>query len=964
MLDPELDLEADLGIDTVKQAEMFAAIRERYGIARDDTLKLRDYPTLRHVAGFVRERAGIAEPAPGPEPEPQPVDDVLATVLAVVAEQTGYPADMLDPELDLEADLGIDTVKQAEMFAAIREHYGIERDDNLKLRDYPTLRHVAGFVEERAAQAPAMVAAGEQDPAGPVEVNLDAFPRRVPVAVVRPPLEQCEPTGIALGEGSRVIVAADRGGVAGVLTTRLRKLGVEVLAPGAEGAIDGVFWLPALDVEPAFGELDADTWRSGLDARVKQLAILMRELPETTFLITGTRLGGRHGYDADGATSVMGGAVTGFAKALHRERPAALVKAVDLAPGRKTAEPAEQLLDEALRDPGALEIGYADGLRWTVAVTEESAPPSTVTLTPETTFVVTGAAGSIVSAIVADLAQAAGGGTFHLLDLAAAPDRQDPDIPRVTNDRESLKRDLAERMRAAGEKPTPKLVERELARLERAAAALDAITAIEAAGGTARWHAVDLTAPDAVRGALQDVEAADVVIHAAGLDISHPLTVKPQAEYDLVFDVKADGWFNVLRALRTPPGAIVAFSSIAGRFGNAAQTDYAAANDLLCKAISNLRRTSDSRGIAIDWTAWAEIGMASRGSIPKVMEAAGIAMLPPAVGIPAVRRELTAGTRGEVVVAGALGVLLTEDPQPVAIPGGPVRGTAATVTVNHGLEVQTELDPAQQAFLDDHRIDGTPVLPGVMGIEAFAEAAAAIAPNYTVTALEDVELQAPFKFYRDEPRALTVRALVRDGGDHTLTADCELIGRRALAGGETQTTVHFTGRVRLAREPQPAPRSEAPPELPPGTVVEHDAVYRVYFHGPAYQVLDHAFRSDGHFYGRFAGELPAAYEPGRGETMMLPRLIELCFQTAGVWELGTSGVMGLPTHVDRVLRFADADAPGRLTAVVAPREDGVDADVVDEEGRVRIRLEGYRTTALPAAFDDEALAPLRAVAQS
>ena len=66
MLDPELDLEADLGIDTVKQAEMFAAIRERYTIARDDTLNLRDYPTLRHVVGFVEDRIPGAEPVIAP----------------------------------------------------------------------------------------------------------------------------------------------------------------------------------------------------------------------------------------------------------------------------------------------------------------------------------------------------------------------------------------------------------------------------------------------------------------------------------------------------------------------------------------------------------------------------------------------------------------------------------------------------------------------------------------------------------------------------------------------------------------------------------------------------------------------------------------------------------------------------------------------------------------------------------
>src|SRR4029453_13713135 len=67
------------------------------------------------------------------------------------------------------------------------------------------------------------------------------------------------------------------------------------------------------------------------------------------------------------------------------------------------------------------------------------------------------------------------------------------------------------------------------------------------------------------------------------------------------------------------------------------------------------------RAGAIDWTAWAGIGMASRGSIPKMMELAGIDMLPPEVGVPIVRREVTAaGPGGEVVIAGELGVLTEE----------------------------------------------------------------------------------------------------------------------------------------------------------------------------------------------------------------------------------------------------------------------------------------------------------------
>ena len=87
-----------------------------------------------------------AAPSPTPEPGGDPVQE---RILALVVEKTGYPKDMLDLDLDLEADLGIDTVKQAEMFAAIRETYTIPRDPNLKLRDFPTLARVIQFVYDR-----------------------------------------------------------------------------------------------------------------------------------------------------------------------------------------------------------------------------------------------------------------------------------------------------------------------------------------------------------------------------------------------------------------------------------------------------------------------------------------------------------------------------------------------------------------------------------------------------------------------------------------------------------------------------------------------------------------------------------------------------------------------------------------------------------------------------------------------
>ena len=168
MLELDLDLEADLGIDTVKQAETFQAIREAYSIPLQEGISLRDYPTIASVVGFVYTFRPDLTPTPpttplSPPPAPAPVspapapapsappatpsgDAVASKVLDIVAEKTGYPQDMLELDLDLEADLGIDTVKQAETLQAIREAYGIPFQEGLSLRDYPTLASVIGFV--------------------------------------------------------------------------------------------------------------------------------------------------------------------------------------------------------------------------------------------------------------------------------------------------------------------------------------------------------------------------------------------------------------------------------------------------------------------------------------------------------------------------------------------------------------------------------------------------------------------------------------------------------------------------------------------------------------------------------------------------------------------------------------------------------------------------------------------------
>ena len=106
-------------------------------------------------------------------------------------------------------------------------------------------------------------------------------------------------------------------------------------------------------------------------------------------------------------------------------------------------------------------------------------------------------------------------------------------------------------------------------------------------------------------------------------------------------------------------------------------------------------------------------------------------------------------------------------------------GQVTAARLYGGLEVETTLDPKAQPFLYDHALDGTPLLPGVMGTEAFGQLAQALAPGYRVAAVFDEKFHAPFKFYRLEPQTLYLSGFAEAtaGG---LVVRAALHSRRAL----------------------------------------------------------------------------------------------------------------------------------------------------------------------------------------
>jgi hypothetical protein len=432
--------------------------------------------------------------------------------------------------------------------------------------------------------------------------------------------------------------------------------------------------------------------------------------------------------------------------------------------------------------------------------------------------------------------------------------------------------------------------------------------------------------------------------------------------------IRADGFVSLLRAAEgMPRGATVVFSSIAGRFGNAGQTDYSSANALLCSMSRALGRARPkTRTIAIDWTAWGGIGMATRGSIPQIMAAAGISMLPPESGIPTVRRELVAGGgSGELVVAGTLGIMGAEFDETGgadvdALNASLARrerpllmvGRVKAARLYGGLVVESTLDPKEQPFLFDHQIDGVPVLPGVMGTEAFAEVASVLAPGFELAAIEDETFLAPFKFHRGQKATLHLAAVAHPDGIGGVAVSAEL---RSIVQPRpelpAQERVHFKARVRMRREAAEKPKLAFRKPSAKSLDIGKGPIYDVYFHGPAYQVIERAAVGDSSVVAMLSDALPPNACPANADAVTAPRLLELLFQAAGLWLLARKETMALPTGLAsaRFHRQPEEARDKRLYALVEVKGDGAafDGKVVDEKGLVYAELDGYRTVSLP-----------------
>jgi NAD(P)-dependent dehydrogenase (short-subunit alcohol dehydrogenase family) len=665
-------------------------------------------------------------------------EQVQAFLISVLQEKTGYNIEIIQPDLDMEVDLGIDTVTQLEAFAMTREKFGVARNEKFRVRNYNTVRKMSDYLvsnarggvarqgsEEASSRAPSTSksAIGLEEvrrfiakcEARKDTASLQRLARlleerlQTPTQSLTPPAQfsgkryevhpvelaaQVSAENIAHLKGKTIGISTDAQGTYKALAQMLEEAGARVVilytgaAPGngvvldweqpervgkrltelhASQPLDGLILLHTAVPAPKLVEQDASAWATtvntfSLGLYQSALAVYdhINERPGGGWYLVATAGGGLFGHSNSQGQLPLAGAAGGFVKCLRRELPKARCKVVDL-DTRDSSLWARQIWTELVSADLDVEVGYSGGRRHvfrdieTPLVTEV---PS-ASIKPGSVVVVSGGGRGVVYHCAKLLAQVTAARVI-ITGRTVPPQGNEewlkvPEAELPAYQKAFVKRYMAEH-------PGTTVVQAQRYFESNVANRRELYRNLEdcrSRGVSLEYKVCDMTDVQAVRALLADVRREygriDGIVHGATIEESKSLPMKTPDALVRTLASKAHLWrVLVQETWNDDLQFFINFGSGSGRYGNKGQTDYSLANYLVAKAglvYGSLR--PEVRNVTVDWPVWVGAGIVeNNANYLERLRAMGICVIDIHEGAYWFVGELLYGGRaGEVVIA-------------------------------------------------------------------------------------------------------------------------------------------------------------------------------------------------------------------------------------------------------------------------------------------------------------------------
>ena len=769
-----------------------------------------------------RQNAAPEPSTSSPHTSKVTASDLRNVLLDAICEVTGYPAEVISPDLDLEADLGIDSVKQMQALGTVAEQIGVQ-PESLDLSQAHTLRQIVDCIKQAAASS--RLQKEEQ-------TNTEEFHSGESVSNVKRFIPQIidKPLSIDLGvtdwsnssclfiqSGNQVLDSSIQQTLQPIFRTMHTITADKLISgggyPTAEfGTIQMILDCHSLNSSsPAFGE-QTDAWLDTAQEKYAQTFKLSQSLYPLIEQIEGniawlsvTGAGGVSGVGTTGSGDPVDTLASGFYKSLGKELNNLKVKTLDVDSYTDTPK---AILDEVRHyyQDQDCEMGYLHGCRHVVRV---------IPLGTRQKY-------SIRKQLPAGtVAFFSGGSRGIALECAKALADEQPQINVVITGRSDINDPQAKDWLHLSEEEWNKAKADFFRESKRNNPSLGAIELSEeynrishirtlannlktAISTRSNLHYIPCDIADAqstdnaVRKARKQWGNLSLVVHAAGLESFGRLPGKTLSRTQKSIAVKLGGFINLYQATKDEPSltAFISFGSVSGRFGMDGQVDYTAAAATLSALSHTIPMNTPANQkipfVTMEWSAWSQVGMAAHPQVIAVQkQERGMEYIPVKVGTEFFLDELALGTADpEVLIMGALG---SNQPQGQLDSldadmelASPIDSAGTVLDKPHypmldsvdkrgenALVAHRMLRYDRDLYLPDHRVKGVTTFPGVLHLETQIEAASCLSNVKRLgVELEELELKTFLKCRDNDEVPITIEALRTDRkGSQVITTE-------------------------------------------------------------------------------------------------------------------------------------------------------------------------------------------------
>ncbi|MCL1934056.1 MAG: SDR family NAD(P)-dependent oxidoreductase [Candidatus Azobacteroides sp.] len=676
MLGMDMDLEGDLSIDSIKRMEIIGDLKDKLNLGDniENTeaafLKMASLKTLNELIAWVDElnvqssptNATAVAPTTATATTSQSGQDKLQSIdlehvknilLDVVSSKTGYPAEMLGLDLDLEGDLSIDSIKRMEIIGDLKDKMNLgdnienTEDAFLKMASLKTLNELINWIEELMKPAETVVPEPATKTVEVVEKQKEAPQKPVELSRILFQLQPypLKPEKIFI-EGKRFAITDDGGSLATKTKSLLEKAGAQADIIRADADItsyDGLILINAAASPDKYTIHDLFTLIQG--TKLKHL--------KWVFTFSDIIVKIENEKNLKGVEQIQG--FSGLLKSLQLEYPEMIFRSVLSYTSFNPKTFPQMVLDELTVDgafPEAIYKGterFIDGIKMEDLIPDEAEVSTNLKLNKDSVVLALGGAQGISPELLRQLAS-----EYPCRYILVGRSEQIDD-PAGVYTQLKTQVDIRKHLISVEGMKKPVEIEKRIQRIFKSNQIAEAIAKIEETGAQVTYRSIDITDRENFRAFLQSVRKEygkiDAIIHAAGLLHDKFFTDKTKDTFEQVYQTKVNPLHVIMEEMNDDLKLLVLFSSVASSYGNIGQTDYAAANSVFDFTASLSGIKPGLRIVAFNWGPWKGAGMVSE-SLEAEFARRGVSLIPLKEGGAYFVQELKYGKAPRIIVMG------------------------------------------------------------------------------------------------------------------------------------------------------------------------------------------------------------------------------------------------------------------------------------------------------------------------